>query len=181
MISNKQMLANRKNAKKSTGPKSDIGKKKSSINSIKHGLTCEKYVAIGEDKAEFLELKEKALKQFPVFDLKSEIIVRKIIQYEWALRRYQKIETGIFSRESLDYNQKTNLSEKSYYLDSSELSSSHQKILTRAGELTSVAFMRDSNSSSAFLKINTIDGRLFSRLRLSIQDYENHAKVRRKK
>ena len=31
---------------------------------LKHGLTCEKHVCIGENKKEFEELKTKALKDF---------------------------------------------------------------------------------------------------------------------
>ena len=176
MASHKQLLANRLNAKKSTGAKTPEGKRRSSLNAIKHGLTCEKHVAIGENKREFELLKLRVLRDFPVFDVKSEIYVRKIIQYEWSLRRYQLIETGIFSRESLDYNQSENITRKDYYLDSAELTSQHQKVLVRQVELPSVAFLRDSNAGNAFLKINTIDGRLFSRLRLAIQEYEIHVK-----
>ena len=175
MASHKQLLANRLNAKKSTGAKTPEGKRRSSLNAIKHGLTCEKHVAIGENKQEFEELKQKVLIAFPVFDIKSEIYVRKIIQYEWSLRRYQAIETGIFSRESLDHNQSENISLKDYYLDSSELTNQHQKTLVRFVELPSIAFIRDSNWGNAFLKINTIDGRLFSRLRIAIQEYETYA------
>ena len=51
----------------------------------------------------------------------------KSFSFEWSIRRYQTIETGTFSRESLDYNQSENISEKSYYLDSSELGSNEQK------------------------------------------------------
>jgi hypothetical protein len=176
MASQKQLLANKLNAKKSTGAKTPEGKRRSSLNAIKHGLTCEKHVAIGENKREFELLKLRVLRDFPVFDVKSEIYVRKIIQYEWSLRRYQLIETGIFSRESLDYNQSENITRKDYYLDSAELTSQHQKVLVRQVELPSVAFLRDSNAGNAFLKINTIDGRLFSRLRLAIQEYEIHVK-----
>ena len=39
MASEKQIAANRANAKKSTGPKSVTGKERSSRNSIKHGLS----------------------------------------------------------------------------------------------------------------------------------------------
>ena len=181
MASHKQLLANRLNAKKSTGPKTPDGKRRSSLNSIKHTLTCEKHVAIGENKREFELLKLRVLRDFPVFDVKSEIYVRKIIQYEWSLRRYQLIETGIFSRESLDYNQSENITRKDYYLDSAELTSQHQKVLVRQVELPSVAFLRDSNAGNAFLKINTIDGRLFSRLRVAIQEYEIHVKSKANK
>jgi len=103
MSSDKKIKANRLNSKKSTGPKSLTGKKRSSLNSIKHGLTCEKNVCIGENKKEFEELKQRALKTFPAFDFLSEIYVGKIIHYEWLIRRYHTIETGGFSRESLDY------------------------------------------------------------------------------
>ena len=96
------------------------------------------------------------------------------------IRRYHTIETGGFSRESLDYNQGENISAKEYYLESSELSNDDQKVLVRSTELPSVAFMRDSNAGNAFLKINTIDGRLYARLRTAIKDYQEYAKSRRK-
>ena len=61
MVSQKQLLANKLNAKKSTGAKTPEGKQESSLNAIKHGLTCEKYVAIGENKTEFETLKQRVL------------------------------------------------------------------------------------------------------------------------
>ena len=53
MASLKQISANRKNAKKSTGPVTDIGKAKVSINDIKHGLYAEHHIAVGEDIIHF--------------------------------------------------------------------------------------------------------------------------------
>jgi len=176
MTSQKKTIANRLNAKKSTGPKTVLGKRRSSLNSITHGLTCEKNVSIGENKREFEELKISALRSFPIFDFASETYVRKIIHYEWLTRRYQTIETGAFSRESLDYNQSANLSIKDYYLDSSELTNDDQKVLVRSTELPSVAFMRDANAGNLFMKLNIIDGRLYSRLRTAIKDYQNYVK-----
>ena len=180
MATVKQVLANQKNAKKSTGPKTISGKRRSSLNSIKHGLTCEKNVSIGENKKEFEELKKSALKSFPIFDFASEAYVRKIIHYEWLTRRYQTIETGAFSRESLDYNQSANITLKDYYLDSSELTNDDQKVLVRSTELPSIAFMRDANAGNLFMKLNTIDGRLYSRLRTAIKDYQNYVKSKEK-
>lgn len=49
MASLKQISTNRKNTKKSTGPITDIGKAKVSINAIKHGLYSEHHIAVGED------------------------------------------------------------------------------------------------------------------------------------
>ena len=178
MVSQKQLLANKLNAKKSTGAKTPEGKQESSLNAIKHGLTCEKYVAIGENKTEFETLKQRVLSEFRIFDVKSEIYVSKIIKYEWSLRRFQSIETGILSRESLDYSKSDIISHKERYINSTGLTDQHQKTLVRYVELPSIAFLRDSNAGNAFLKINTIDGRLFSRLRIAIQDYEAHAKTK---
>lgn len=45
MASLKQIRANRKNCKKSTGPITDSGKAKVSINAFKHGLYAEHHVA----------------------------------------------------------------------------------------------------------------------------------------
>jgi hypothetical protein len=57
-ISEKQMAANRKNATKSTGPKSLKGKRKSSMNSVTHGFYSNKIIIPtidGEDAEERFE------------------------------------------------------------------------------------------------------------------------------
>ena len=112
MSSDKKIKANRLNSKKSTGPKSKAGKKRSSLNAIKHGLTCNKHVAIGENLKEFEELKQQAMKEFPVFDFLSQIHVRKIIQWEWSIRRLPTNKTRSFSSERWDYNRTETISTK---------------------------------------------------------------------
>jgi hypothetical protein len=78
-------------------------------------------------KKEFEELKQQALKEFPVFDFLSQIHVRKIIQWEWSIRRFTRLKRVLFQGKVLDYNRDENLSTKDYYLDSSELSKDDQK------------------------------------------------------
>src|SRR3954447_19948037 len=45
----KRVLANRANAKRSTGPKTEAGKLRSRVNGLKHGLRAELPVLPGED------------------------------------------------------------------------------------------------------------------------------------
>ena len=49
MASAKQTLANKNNARKSTGPKTKVGKEKVSINAMKLGIYAEHHVMVGED------------------------------------------------------------------------------------------------------------------------------------
>ena len=53
MATVKQITANRANAKRSTGPRTEEGKARSRLNSWKHGLTAEEITTAGEDAAQF--------------------------------------------------------------------------------------------------------------------------------
>jgi hypothetical protein len=57
MASDRQLIANRANAVKSKGPRSLAGKRRSSRNAMKHGLTADHTLLPGEDAEEFRGLK----------------------------------------------------------------------------------------------------------------------------
>jgi hypothetical protein len=46
MISYRQVEANRRNALKSTGPKTEAGKQASRCNAVRHGLTAETVIGV---------------------------------------------------------------------------------------------------------------------------------------
>src|SRR3546814_17932799 len=52
MATKKQILANRANARRSTGPATTAGKSRASANAIKHGLTSKRIIIAGEDPAQ---------------------------------------------------------------------------------------------------------------------------------
>ena len=70
MATIKQINANKKNALLSKGPKSDLGKLKSSKNSLKHGLTA-KQLVIGESYKEF-----KKSQNVKISDYYNSIIIK---------------------------------------------------------------------------------------------------------
>ena len=53
MVSEKQLEANRANALKSTGPRTDEGKQASSRNAVKHGLLSTEVVMFHESKEDY--------------------------------------------------------------------------------------------------------------------------------
>jgi hypothetical protein len=53
MATEKQITANRKNAQKSTGPRTLNGKRKSRRNAVRHGLTAETVIDVIEEAADY--------------------------------------------------------------------------------------------------------------------------------
>jgi hypothetical protein len=64
MLSDKQLEANRANAQKSTGPKTEQGKRRSSLNAVRHGLAGQLVVLPEEDLAAFQQYSAKIVASF---------------------------------------------------------------------------------------------------------------------
>ncbi len=95
MASERQIVANRVNAKKSTGPKTDAGKQRSRRNAIRHGLSAEIIVHAIEERGayEAFEAEIKADYQ-PQTTLEHELVAR-LASLLWRLRRTTAIESGL--------------------------------------------------------------------------------------
>ena len=97
MTTNAQIKANRKNAKKSTGPRSDEGKTRSAKNSLKHGLLARDTVMPGEDPADFdRQLSALEADIQPTNSLEFEL-VRQMADAQWRMRRLTRLETGFLA------------------------------------------------------------------------------------
>ncbi len=97
MTSSKQVQANRRNALKSTGPKTAEGKAVVRLNAMKHGLLSQEILLPEEDEAAFAELGERLRAELqPVGELESALVDR-IIAAQWRLRRLSRVEAGIFA------------------------------------------------------------------------------------
>jgi len=53
MTSFRQIYANRRNARKSTGPPAEEGKQRSRCNAVRHGLTAETVIGALEDAEDY--------------------------------------------------------------------------------------------------------------------------------
>ncbi|MCP5110990.1 MAG: hypothetical protein GY953_09165 [bacterium] len=94
MATKKQIDANRRNAKKSTGPRTPEGKRRVSQNAIKHGLCASQVVIPGEDEAEFERLRDGFVETLEPRDEVELALVRQMVTAEWRLRRIDRVESA---------------------------------------------------------------------------------------
>ena len=161
-ISKKQLLANRRNAKKATGPKTKLGKLMVSKNAIKHGLDAEKHVVIGEKLEDLENFINRLIDYLKPIDVQEELIVTKMIDVAIRLRRIPIIEAGIFNHEMLEYEGQEYKDKVAEIIEGNR----EKGVVVTANSIirkTGLAFARDCDQGSAILKLNTIEDRLLSK------------------
>ena len=95
MASTKQLAANRTNAKRSTGPKSALGKSRSGMNSCTHGLTAQQVVIGGEDPAQFGILVAGLEAEYEPQSMLEVELVGRLAGALWRLRRIPRFEAAL--------------------------------------------------------------------------------------
>ena len=102
MVSERKLAANRRNAKRSTGPKTPEGKAVVRYNALKHGLCAE--VAVirsgegAEDPDEFRTLLEGLVEDFQPVGVSEHLLVERIAICHWRLGRAVRYETAEIRR-----------------------------------------------------------------------------------
>ena len=94
MASQKQIEANRRNAQRSTGPASDLGKAVAKFNALKHGMTADTAVLPYEDEHSYAELRETLLAQYNPVGSSESMLVEVIVNSYWRLLRARRVETS---------------------------------------------------------------------------------------
>jgi hypothetical protein len=126
-ISQRKIEANRRNAKKSTGPKTFEGKSKSAMNSIKYGIYSEKYLIKDECYEEFDNYRKKILKCLNPTNAVLFDMATHVVSNGWEYQRCTLLESKILNSKSLRHNaaRKENNEEQKditvSWLDSAEL------------------------------------------------------------
>lgn len=97
MSSQRQIEANRRNAKLSTGPKTPEGKAKAARNHSLHGLRSRDIVIPGEDPREFAALLAALQAEFRPANPLDHALVRQLASAQWRLHRVLRAETALLS------------------------------------------------------------------------------------
>jgi hypothetical protein len=92
MSTEAQINANRRNAQKSTGPRTSEGKAVASQNSLKHGLSARKDVIGSESQAEYDQYRERILGELNPISPMETMLAERIVSLSWRLVRIGRIQ-----------------------------------------------------------------------------------------
>jgi hypothetical protein len=103
MLSEKQLAANRANAQHSTGPKTESGKKISSLNALRHNLTGQVTAMTEEDRIAHDKFSAGIIRSLaPEGDLELQF-AQRIATDSWRLNRASAIEDNLFALGFTDH------------------------------------------------------------------------------
>jgi hypothetical protein len=97
LLSAAQLAANRQNAQKSTGPKTEAGKQRCRINATRHGLTGQFHAFSREDKAAFDRHCAALLEDLQPATYREKLLAVSIAEDQWRLNRARALENNIFA------------------------------------------------------------------------------------
>src|SRR5215217_4667863 len=199
MTSEKQAQANRRNALKSTGPKTPEGKAAVRLNANKHGLRSQEVLLPGEDEETLKELDENLRAELqPLGELENQLVAG-IIAAHWRLRRLRRVEAGIFGWELYGELAERGQKEAHTYewsvldaLGSPEQitdEQKHQKALSRAQEMKAKqdaeaatlgrTFIRDADKANAFSKLSRYETAIWRSLYEALHELQRLQAARR--
>jgi hypothetical protein len=112
MTSYRQIEANKRNALKSTGPKTEAGKDVSRRNAVRHGLTAETVISALEDADDYQAFETAITADYDAQSAVERELVLRLASVLWRLRRATTMETGLFEIQAAhlrDYRQNRTL------------------------------------------------------------------------
>src|SRR5258706_11067551 len=96
MASYRKIEANRRNARLSTGPATEDGKRKSRQNAVRHGLTAETVIDALEDAEDYASFEMAVTADYDAQSAVERELVLRLASLLWRLRRATSIESGLF-------------------------------------------------------------------------------------
>ena len=161
MASQSQIDANRRNAQKSTGPKTQEGKDKSRRNGLQHGLTAKTCMLEDEDPEALVDLLNEIREKFNPQDTDEDFLIERMAKARFKYNRIMPIEAAIYNlRLSVDRTPK-------------EITEALGVNGQRAW-----AYMRDANGGNALSKLARYETSLLREYDRSRQELEKLQKIR---
>jgi hypothetical protein len=96
MTSFRQIYANQRNARKSTGPITQEGKQRSRCNAVRDGLTAETVIGALEDVEDYKAFEAAVIADYDAASAVERELVLRLASLLWRLRRATTMETGLF-------------------------------------------------------------------------------------
>ena len=109
MTTYKQIEANRRNARRSTGPITEEGKLRSRRNAVRHGLTAETVIGALEDAEDYKAFEAAVIADYDAQSAVERELVLRLASLLWRIRRATTMETGLFQIQAehlLDFRKK---------------------------------------------------------------------------
>lgn len=90
------------NAQHSTGPRTEVGKKRSSLNALRHGLTSQVVVLPTEDLAAYVTFIAEFQNDLKPAGVIEKQLVQTLADTQWRLNRCAALESNLYSVELAD-------------------------------------------------------------------------------
>src|SRR5436309_14394348 len=97
MSSQSQIAANRQNSQLSTGPKTEAGKAKSSLNAVTTGLTGRTVLLPSDDAVAYEAHVARFFKEYAPANEQEQALVQSVADTEWRLLRIPTLEMSIYA------------------------------------------------------------------------------------
>lgn len=105
-LSEARVAANQANAELSTGPTSDAGKAKSSLNAVKTGLTGRTVLLPTDDAAAYERHIHAYQAEFQPVGLRETALVQSLADTDWRIERIPALEMAIYARGRHEFAEK---------------------------------------------------------------------------
>src|ERR1700685_2916219 len=161
MATKSQIDANRRNAEKSTGPKTQEGKDKSRRNGLQHGLTAKTCMLEDEDPEALVDLLNEIREKFNPQDTDEDFLIERMAKARFKYNRIMPIEASIFNLRLV-------------------VDKAPPPLMEAQGETCqrAWAYMRDANGGNALSKLSRYETTLLRESARPRQELEKMQKIR---
>jgi hypothetical protein len=183
MASKAQVTANRENARKSTGPRTDEGKAVVSKNAVKYGLFAKEVIIFGEDPADYDALHDAILAELAPSGVMEILLAERVVSLTWRLHRVERLMSEVIN-ELIDKRLKDPFPEIADNLAKEMLGEQYPgvKLPYADGEKPDLSFgkavIRDYSNSRVIERLSLYERRIENSLFKTISELERRKLMR---